>query len=40
MCRYVKYCKDANNKYYRHGPLSRAELGDLKAEEADYWEKR
>lgn len=36
MCYYVKYCKNANNKYYRRDPLSRAELVDLKAQGLEY----
>jgi len=32
----ILWDKDANYEYYKHGPLSRAELGDLKVQGLDY----
>jgi RHS repeat-associated protein len=32
----ILWDKDANYQYYKHGPLSRAELGDLKVQGLDY----
>ncbi|GDX50935.1 hypothetical protein LBMAG26_17940 [Bacteroidota bacterium] len=31
----ILWDKDANYQYYKHGPLSRAELGDLKVQGLD-----
>jgi YD repeat-containing protein len=32
----ILWDKDANYEYYKHGPLSRTELGDLKVQGLDY----